>query len=661
MMRHTKEDRIDHNDDDDEEVLKYKHNDRKLLMIERCFIFSRATLLPLIAVLVSLLILTIPLFLIHDDSTAMMELSFIKDRGATKTSPSTLLSFCSYDVLIYDSTPSGIMAAVAAARLFKMSNKFDKNRCKGRVGILSPTHHIGGMVSGGLGASDVGKYPSKTIGGLALEFFQRCRNESTVINNKNVDGHDISPWNVEPHVAQKVFRQMLQEVGVDVLEETGYVTDVIRMENGRRVTTIKTTYNLTFEGSIFVDASYEGDVLTRAGVPYDTGRESATRYNESYGGNLIRNDGHRFPISVNPFVNNGTDGELLPYLITNQNPGAAGEDDTKIQSYNFRLCVTKTPDNAIPFPKPNNYQPYRWELMRRYVQKLIDLGIVDKHLKVPSPSLGPLPNYKYDCNNAGPLSTDFVGGSWKYINASYEERSEIWEDHKQYMLELFWFLRNDPSIPIRIKQEMSQWGLCMDEFIDTDNWPPQLYVRESRRMIGMQVFTQQSIDKQKNGGSRNSLGLSSIGLGSYNYDSHTAQRFPVILERTDKNNGRNTPVAATRNEGDLERSPGLIYQIPLQILFPKKQHCTNLVVPVCVSASHVAFNTLRMEPQFMIMGQAAGTIAALTLLQHHARSAEAIVQNIDLQLLRDYLLQTGQIVEVPASLAGLLRNKMPTK
>ena len=481
-----------------------------------------------------------------------------------------------FDVIVYGSTPAGIMAAISASRLGMT------------VGLVSVTHHIGGMSSGGLGRSDVGSGdPHRIIGGLALEFFQRnARRYSS-----NTTTHP--PWTLEPHVAQEVFHSMLEESGVSLFLNSGGVTHV-NMKEKCRIAGIETEHNYKLQGNIFVDASYEGDLLALTNVSFTIGRESQQTYNESFAGNLGRNDGHGFTIPVDPYDENGN---LLP-LMTGRSMGQKGEGDDKLQAYNFRLCATKT--NKAPFPMPNNYQPQRWELYRRYIQALVKHNRTDL-LAFPSSLTVPIPNDKYDCNNAGSISTDFVGGSWKYPTASYEERKVIWEQHKQYTLELFWFIKTDPSVPQNIQQEAKEWGLCADEFNLTGHWPPELYVREARRMIGDAVFTQNDIEKQKGSGG---IGLESIGLGSYNYDSHTAQRV-VCLDCF-----QNVTTAFAWNEGDLEQSPGR-YQIPISVLFPKKKEVKNLVVPVCVSASHVAYSTLRMEPQYMIMGQAAGTIAAL--------------------------------------------------
>jgi hypothetical protein len=511
-----------------------------------------------------------------------------------------------WDLIVYDSTPSGIVAAVSAARLGK------------KVVLLSPTHHLGGMCSGGLGSSDVGPMPDQTIGGLALEFFQRHAAHYRPPHNHPKDYR----WKLEPHVAEGVFREMLRESRVTVVESSGHITRVTSDAEGY-LQSLTTENGNDYHGNVFIDASYEGDLLAKSNVEYTIGREGITTYGESYAGNLAKNDAHEFFSSIDPF--DKATGTLLPYLMTNEPSGVEGEGDRKVQSYNFRLCVSKDYQNRAPFEKPANYDPGRWELFRRYVKSLPDPL---KQIQVPPCRPTPLHNGKYDCNNNGPISTDFVGGSWAYPEATYEGRRRIWEQHKQYTLELFWFIGHDESVPLLVQQKMQQWGLCADEFNATNHWPPQLYVREARRMVGQSVFTQVDIEMQKQ-----DIGLESIGLGSYNYDSHTAQRFPWNC--TVLNSTRVLPCAW--NEGDLERNPGP-YQIPVSVVLPRKDQVKNLLVSVCLSASHVAFSSLRMEPQFMVIGQAAGIIAALT-------SPGDPVQNVNRTLLRKLLIQTKQIVD----------------
>ena len=509
-----------------------------------------------------------------------------------------------WDVIVYDSTPSGITAAISAARLGK------------KVALLSPTHHLGGMCSGGLGQSDVGGIPYQIIGGLAREFF--LRNAEHYIPTEH---HPNAPWTLEPHVAEQVFRTMLEESHVHVIESSGHVIETTFDSQGF-LTSLTTQWN-EYHGKLFIDASYEGDLLAKANISTTIGRESNMTYGERYAGNLAKNDFHEFKSPVNTYDN--ATGTHLPYLLTSDHPGEVGDADRKIQAYNFRLCVTKDPGNQVPFERPTQYDESRWELFRRYIRSLADPV---HELLVPSRLTTPLPNGKFDCNNAGPISTDFVGGSWSYPEATYTEREKIWENHKQYMLELFWFLRHDESVPAATRQNMKQWGLCADEFQATNHWPPQLYVREARRMVGDRVFTQVDIEQQDN-----DIGIESIGLGSYSYDSHTAQRFPCsncsFLNTT-------SPESYAWNEGDLERSPGP-YQIPAWVVYPKKEQAKNVLSSVCISASHVAFNTLRMEPQFMIIGQAAGIIAALA-------EPGRPVQDTDLCQLRKHLIETKQLV-----------------
>lgn len=527
-----------------------------------------------------------------------------------------------FDVVVYESTPSGVIAAVMATRL------------GARTALISTTDHIGGVCSGGLGQTDVGSHADSTIGGLPLKFFKLSAATYSTPQPK-------APWNLEPHVARDVFIDMMSRANVTVFTNAGYVRSVSRGEGGAisgvtvsRDPAHMSTSATTVLGRVFVDASYEGDLIAAANVSYTVGREANSTYNESNAGNLGKNDGHEFSSVdlVDPLDDNG---KPLPYLITNTvaDMGVPGEADTKVQSYNFRLCVTKDPNNTAPFPKPSSYNPDRWELLRRLAK------IKQGKFAVPSGNTRPVPNGKFDCNNDGPISTDFVGGSRGYPEASPEERVAIWEAHKQYTLELFHFLQTDASVSNQTKADFAQWGLCKDEFVETGNWPPQLYVREGRRMVGDTVFTQSTIEANKG----KEIGISSIGLGAYNYDSHTAQRIACTDLNSDICKRAGFNASFSWNEGDLERGPGL-YQIPVTVLFPKRKESTNVLASVPVSASHVGYATLRMEPQFMIMGQAAGAVAALTALEDGDQKP---VQDVNLQALRAALLQHEALVDLP--------------
>lgn len=505
----------------------------------------------------------------------------------------------SYDVVVYGGTASGVVAAIAAA---------DEGM---RVALLEPRRHIGGMVSGGLGNTDKGD--ERVIGGLALEFFRRVGKHYS---------RDIT-FRFEPHVAEKVFHDWLQEAGVDVFFE--HRVDSVN-KTGRRISNIKMENGAVFAARVFIDASYEGDLLARANISYTWGREGRDEYNEYLAGKLEYSAGHQFTVLVDPYNENG---KLLP-LVYGGDTGRPGQADKKIQAYNFRLCVTDRKDNQVPFPRPPGYDAKRFELLRRY------LIAMDKHVGLELGehliSINRLPNGKADINNRGAISTDYIGANWDYPEADYQRREEFWEDHKNYTQGFFYFLRNNPNVPKHVQEELNKWGLCKDEFMNTDHWPHQLYVREARRMKGEYFMTQNDlqIDFRKE---------DSIGMGSYAMDSHHVQRIPspigaVINEGYTKGT-RGKP--GTGGPATRQSQPGP-YEIPYRALTPKAQECENLLVAVCVSATHIAYSSIRMEPQYMIMGHSAGVAAAM------AAKSQLPVQKIDINELQIRLRQQKQVL-----------------
>jgi hypothetical protein len=485
------------------------------------------------------------------------------------------------DVLVYGGTAGGVIAAVAAAR-------------EGlSVVLVTPDRHLGGMVSGGLGWTDYGK--KQVIGGYALEFFERVGRKY---------GRDVE-WHFEPHVAEQVFDDLVREAGVRVehgrlrekhgVRKSGATITDIRMEDGR-----------AFRAKLFVDASYEGDLMAQAGVSYTWGREGSAAYGESLAGVREHTPLHQFRADVSPLDANG---RLLPEIAPRSHD-AVGAADRRVQAYNFRVCMTKTAANRASWPKPAGYTPARYELLARYLPAL------EAALKRPvtmsdvmKPDL--LQNGKTDTNNNGAFSTDFIGGSYGYPNGSYAERGRIRQAHVDYIQGFLYFLATDPRVPSSLSAEMKDWGLCGDEFTDAHNWPYQLYVREARRMVGEYVMSQRDIQTEL-------TKPDAIGMGSYNSDSHNVQRRPTA-------DGR-----AVENEGDMQ-VPVTPYQIPYRVMLPKRAQATNLVVPVCFSATHVAYSTLRMEPQYMIIGQAAGVAAKLAIERRVA------VQDVDTATLRQRL------------------------
>ena len=513
-----------------------------------------------------------------------------------------------FDVVIYGSTPSGITAAVAAARE------------NARVIVIGPEQQVGGMVTGGICRTDYGD--QNTVGGLAREFFQLC---------KKIGG--VDEWYNEPHIFQKAMSEWISGAGFKVRSNERLTR--VKMK-GRRIVEITTSNGNTYTSPVFIDASYEGDLMARAGVSYIVGRESKHTYGETFAGiqyakpeeEIVEKDleddcaclggkaehyihGTKMKIGAsNPdgFLKNGIS-KVYP---------AQGTGDGRTQAYCFRLTVTQRPDIRIPFQQPVNYNPDRYQIL---------LGIVAKYPKIRFSRLvhfGKLPNGKYDMNSSGLQSIDFVGGNIGYQEGDYKTRDRIWQEHKNYQQGFLWFLAHDSRIPKSLQAEVNSWGLCRDEFTDNGNWPYQLYVREARRMTGAYVMTENDLltNKRKE---------ESIGLGSFLIDSHHIQYLK---------NGAGwieTEGTIAGNNGGVH--PGT-YEIPYSALMPKEEKCENLSVPDCLSASHVAYGSLRMEPVYMILGHASGLAAVM------AKNSACPVQRINIQELQRRLVEQKQLVKI---------------
>jgi hypothetical protein len=435
------------------------------------------------------------------------------------------------------------------------------------------------MVSGGLGATDTGNRAA--IGGYSREFFSRVRAHYVKkYSSASRQVKDCSDgFRFEPHVASLVFHEMLREAKVSPL--FGQRLDRV-VRKGARIVALTTLKKDEFHAAIFIDATYEGDLLARAGVKYHVGREGRTVYGEPLAGVLARSPAHQWPVKVSPFDRKG---RLLPFVQPDK-LAAPGSGDRKVQAYNFRLCMTDRKDNQVPFPRPAGYDPRRYELLARYLAARPGLKMGQLMNPVH------LPNDKTDTNNNGPFSTDHIGASWDYPEANEATRARIWEDHVRYQQGFHYFLANDPRVPKALQAEVRRWGLAKDEFTDTNHWPPQLYVREARRMVGAYVMTQADLTERR-------VKDDSVGLGSYNADSHHVQR--VV-----------GPDGGALNEGDFQVAVRP-YAIPYRSLTPRPAECENLLVPVCLSASHVAYGSIRMEPVYMVLGHASGVAAALAV------------------------------------------------
>jgi hypothetical protein len=471
------------------------------------------------------------------------------------------------DVVVYGATAGGAVAAVTIAREGKS------------VLLLEPGKHVGGLTTGGLGATDTGR--RQAIGGTSREFYARVREH--YVKTYGADSPQVKDcsdgFHFEPHVADAVLKAMLAEAKIEVLFERR--VDQVRMA-GKRIESITTLKGDAFAGTVFIDASYEGDLMARAGVKYHVGREGREVYGESLAGVQARSPSHQWPGPVSAL---DAQGKPLP-CVGSQKLDPAGTGDKKVQAYNFRLCMTNRPDNLVPWPKPANYNPARYELLARYLERFPDrkMGQLMNPVKMP--------NAKTDTNNNGAFSTDHIGASWDYPEADYATRDRIWQDHIEYIQGFFWFLAHDPRVPEPLQKDIRSWGLSKDEFTDTDHFPHQMYVREARRLIGGYVLTERDARQERSK-------PDSIGLGSYNLDSHHCQR---IVD--DKGNAL--------NEGDFQVGTQP-YAIPYRSITPKAEECENLLVPICCSTSHVAYGTLRMEPVFMVLGQASGVAAALAV------------------------------------------------
>jgi FAD dependent oxidoreductase len=487
-----------------------------------------------------------------------------------------------FDVVVYGATAAGVTAAVASARHGM------------KVVLVGANQHVGGMVSGGLSWSDRGK--EFVIGGMSREFFER------------VGKHYGEPieWDFEPHVAELVFREMLDEAKVKRIENDRLrEVDGVRIQN-QKITSITLTDGTTLRADTFIDASYEGDMMNAAHVSYTWGRESESEYGESIAGVRGRQrPDHHFNVRVSPYA---ADGSLLPEVQPGPR-GPMGQGDKYVQAYTFRMCVTNRVENMLSYPRPDNYNPYRYELLKRYIAALTQAKghpPVMRELMIMSPLKGG----KFDINSFGGFSIDHIGASWDFPLAGYKTQAAIWKDHYDYEAGFFYFLAHDPSVPRSLQDEVNSYGLAKDEFIADKGWPFQLYIREGRRMLGRYVMTEKDIttDVKK---------LDSIGMGSYQSDSHHVRRIP-------------TPEGAVENEGEqyVLTQP---YEIPYRIMLPKKGEVSNLLVPVCFSASHVAYSTVRMEPQYMILGEAAGVAASLAVKQKTA-VADVPVETLQTQL-----------------------------
>lgn len=520
----------------------------------------------------------------------------------------------SADVIVYGGNASAIIAAV---QVKKMGHS---------VIVVSPDKHLGGLTSGGLGFSDTGN--KEVIGGLSREFYQRIyqhyqKEENWLWEKKSqfgnkgqgtvaMDGANKTMWIFEPHAAEQVMEDLVKEYQIQVLREEflDRSRQGIRLKDAK-IQEITTLSKKRFVGKMFIDASYEGDLMALAGVKYHVGREANSVYGEKWNGVQVGvfQHGHYFKSKISPYkVANDPSSGLLPE-VSMEKPGPNGSGDHKIQAYCFRMCLSNHPDNRIAFPKPEGYNPDRYTLYAR---------VFESGWRETFDKFDAIPNRKTDTNNHGPFSTDFIGKNYDYPEATYARRKAIIKEHELYQKGLMYFLQNDPRVPSEVQERMKTWGLAKDEFKDNGGWPHQLYVREARRMLGKYVMKE-----------ADALGKTMIeepiGMGSYSLDSHNAQRFV-------------TADGYVQNEGDIGVHPDKPYSISYGSIVPKEQECQNLLVPVCLSSSHIAYGSIRMEPVFMILGQSAATAAVLAIQQ------KTSTQQVPYSLLKERLLKDGQVV-----------------
>jgi hypothetical protein len=526
-----------------------------------------------------------------------------------------------FDLVVYGGTSAGIIAAVQATRLGKS------------VVIVSPDVHLGGLSSGGLGFTDTGN--KAVIGGLAREFYHRVwqhydRDDAwtwqkrSEFGNKGqgtpaIDGTARTMWIFEPHVAEKIFEQFIAEYRIRVdrnewLDRTRGVT-----KRGDAVVSITTLSGKTYRAKMFIDATYEGDLMAAAGVDYQVGREAQSTYGEKWNGvqTGVLQHRHHFGVlkqPISPYVVAGDPSSGLLPRISGEPPGVYGDADEKVQAYCYRYCVTDHPDNRITFSRPERYDPNQYALLLR----IFAAGWRETFDKFDA-----IPNRKTDSNNHGPFSSDNIGYNYDYPDASYERRREILREHETYQKGWLYFIANDPRVPKEVQDRMRQWGLPKDEFTDNGGWPNQIYVREARRMTGAFVMTENELMKRR-------PTPASVGMGSYSIDSHNVQRYV-------------TPDGFVQNEGDIGVGLDRPYEIAYGALVPKRGQTSNLLVPVCVSSSHIAFGSIRMEPVFMVLGQSAATAASIAIDRGIA------VQDVPYEVLRARLMKDGQVLDYSTS------------
>ncbi|MFT5886995.1 MAG: hypothetical protein ACI9IP_003468 [Arcticibacterium sp.] len=540
----------------------------------------------------------------------------------------------SADIVIYGGTSAGISAAIQAARFYKS------------VIIIEPSNRLGGLTTGGLGQTDIGN--KQVIGGIAREFYRNIKSHYKDSTNwvwqartDYKDGgqtqsgkEEDAMWTFEPSVALKVYHNMMKDLDITIVynQKLNRATGISKTSN--TINSISMESGETYHGKMFIDATYEGDLLAAAGISYNVGRESNSQYGESLNGiqanktsktlvGTVSNNAvyHNFIEGVDPYkVKGDPSSGLLPF-IAEGGPGIDGQGDKGIQAYCFRMTLTDQPENRIPFKKPENYEELDYELLFRNYEAAV--GPLEEMYAYGDPLIpwinSAMPNRKTDTNNQKGFSSDFIGQNWDYPEASYDEREKIVARHRLYQQGLMWTLAYHPRIPEKVRDKVSQWGTCKDEYEREDGWQQQLYIRESRRMNSDYVMSQKNCEGIE-------VVTDPIGMAAYGMDSHHIKRYV-------------NSKGYVSNEGNVEAHVKAPFPISYRSIVPKKEECSNLLVPICLSATHIAFGSIRMEPVFMVLGQSSAAIASLAI------EADKAVQGIDYDVIRKTLVEQTQILE----------------
>ncbi|MFT7419294.1 MAG: hypothetical protein ACI9QN_000212 [Arcticibacterium sp.] len=540
----------------------------------------------------------------------------------------------SADIVIYGGTSAGMSAGIQAAR-------FNKS-----VIIIEPSNRLGGLTTGGLGQTDIGN--KQVIGGIAREFYRNIKSHYKDSTNwvwqarsDYKDGgqtqsgkEEDAMWTFEPSVALKVYHDMIKDLNIKIVynQKLNRATGVLKISNA--INSISMESGEIYHGKVFIDATYEGDLLAAAGISYNVGRESNSQYGETLNGvqanktsktlaGTVSNNGvyHNFIEGVDPYITKGDPSSGLLPFITEGGPGIDGLGDKGIQAYCFRMTLTDHPENRIPFKKPENYKELDYELLFRNYE--VADGPLEEMYTYGDPLLpwinSAMPNRKTDTNNQKGFSSDFIGQNWNYPEASYKERQEIIARHRLYQQGLMWTLAYHPRIPKKVRDKVSQWGTCKDEYERKDGWQQQLYIREARRMNSDYVMSQKNCEGIE-------VVNDAIGMAAYGMDSHHIKRYV-------------NSKGYVSNEGNVEAHVKAPFPISYRSIVPKKEECSNLLVPICLSATHIAFGSIRMEPVFMVLGQSSAAIASLAI------EADKAVQEVDYTMIRKTLRDQKQILE----------------